>query len=204
MKDHILLSNSFAFLAECFCFPSQEQIDFLSNFEHQVYEDVLALKEALKNEDALELQRDFSKLFVGPFDLQASPYGSVYLEQEKSLFGESTEDVVRFYQEENLDIKSNNVPDYIGLELEFIYYLQGRKIELLHDGLVDKSLEYAKKQKNFMQNHICLWVDKFSAKLYSNAQTSFFRNLGTLLPRQIKHLITKVQNDLNNSTIHAN
>ncbi|UTW70898.1 molecular chaperone TorD family protein [Anaerobacillus sp. HL2] len=40
--------------------------------------------------DVTKLKVDFAKLFVGPFDVLAPPYSSVYLNEGRAVYGEST------------------------------------------------------------------------------------------------------------------
>ncbi len=48
------------------------------------------------------LKVEFSKLFVGPYKLFAAPYGSVYLDDERKVMGDSTLDVKNRYREAGL------------------------------------------------------------------------------------------------------
>jgi len=50
------------------------------------------------------LEVDYARLFVGPFNLMAPPYGSVYLEGGRQVMGASTADVQKRYRAAGLDI----------------------------------------------------------------------------------------------------
>ena len=61
----------------------------------------LLLKEARKL--SLEtLDREFHHLFVGPNDLEAPPWGSVYLDSEAVVFGDSCMSLVRWMKENGI------------------------------------------------------------------------------------------------------
>ena len=90
--QHSQRGNIYRLLAECYRYPSIElcnQLEFLAK-ETQCLEPGLGIRgKELKNSfDALEsglaqLGIAFSKLFVGPFELIAAPYGSVYLDENR-------------------------------------------------------------------------------------------------------------------------
>ncbi len=70
-----------------------------------------------------ELQRDYARLFIGPFELLAPPYGSIYLENEERVCGDSTADVIARYRQEGLRIALKEPADHLAIELEFMYLL---------------------------------------------------------------------------------
>ncbi|PLX68571.1 MAG: hypothetical protein C0603_05305 [Denitrovibrio sp.] len=73
--------------------------------------------------DETELLLDYAALFIGPYQLQAPPYGSVYLDKAKRLNDESTAAVTDIYRQFGLDVESsmNEPADHIAIELEFIH-----------------------------------------------------------------------------------
>ncbi|MBW1770891.1 MAG: molecular chaperone TorD family protein [Deltaproteobacteria bacterium] len=76
---------------------------------------------------------DFARLFVGPYALLAPPYGSVYLDGERKVMGDSTMDVCMRYAEVGLQLADHfkEVPDHIAAELEFIYFLILKEAEAI-------------------------------------------------------------------------
>ena len=75
-----------------------------------------------------ELAVDHARLFVGPFGLKAPPYGSLYLDGDGKVMGNSTMRVIQIYEEEGLEIDAEftELPDHVAVELEFMYYLAHR------------------------------------------------------------------------------
>ncbi len=73
--------------------------------------------------------------FLFLFCMLAPPYGSVYLERERTVMGESTLDVVRRYRQEGLDISADfhDAPDHITAELEFVHFLIFKALEAASD-----------------------------------------------------------------------
>ena len=130
----------------------------------------------------IELQRDYSKLFIGPFKLLAPPYGSLYLEAEDELYGDSTFDVLDYYSKYDLHIKEDTIPDHISLELEFLYVLQQKKIDYSEKEKFVLLEEVSRVQNQFMNDHLKLWIDEFANKLAANSQTHIYKLLGNSLP----------------------
>ncbi len=122
---------------------------------------------------------DFSSLFVGPYKLLASPYGSVYLEDGKFM-GDSTIDVRNCYESQGLDIAIKDAPDHIAMELEFMYYLISKQIEAIKDSNLQDAQSYSQKQVSFLQTHLARWLPKFAEHVQQNAQTKFYRKLAVL------------------------
>ncbi len=119
-----------------------------------------------------DLRIDYAKLFVGPFDLLAPPYGSVYLEKRRRVMGESTLDALRCYQEAGLtmDRYFMEAPDHIAAELEFMYYLSFQDLD-------NESVE---RQKYFLEHHLGAWVEDFTALVEERAETNFYRHLARI------------------------
>jgi TorA maturation chaperone TorD len=125
------------------------------------------------------LKVDFSKLFVGPYKLFAAPYGSVYLDSERKMMGDSTLDVKNRYREAGLDIARNfkDAPDHISAELEFMYYLIFKEIEAFSNYDIETAMDYTQKQKSFLEDHLMAWVPEFVNSIIENIENPFYLNL---------------------------
>ena len=75
-----------------------------------------------------DLQVEYTRLFINAVpQVPAPPFGSVYLEAGRSLYGKTTEMVRDFYREHGFDLTDPSaVPDEISLELEFLGRLAGQ------------------------------------------------------------------------------
>jgi len=180
-------SRVYRILADAFNPPMPESVNafhhlrtHLNLLESEAEDPVTRLLEALKGPLDLEtLQVDFARLFVGPFLLLAPPYGSVYLNAERKLMGDSTMDVLGYYRDLGLDTDSNfkEAPDHICAELEFMHALVCRQAEALRtddgEGLIDS----LRRQHLFLGNHLGVWVPDFSARVLENADTRFYSTL---------------------------
>ena len=125
------------------------------------------------------LKVDYAKLFVGPFSLLAPPYGSVYLESERMVMGNSTADVQKWYRSADLDIdvQFKDAPDHIAAELEFMHFLIFKEMEAADQGGADCVIQYLKMQRSFLEYHLSSWISDFTDNVVNNAQTAFYQNL---------------------------
>ncbi|CAB5095502.1 Respiratory arsenate reductase cytoplasmic chaperone [Olavius algarvensis associated proteobacterium Delta 3] len=66
-------------------------------------------------DDIDDLCVDFARLFIGPYALLAPPYGSVYLDGERRVMGNSTMHVRSFYSDAGLELSAQfkEPPDHI-------------------------------------------------------------------------------------------
>ncbi|MFN2356106.1 MAG: molecular chaperone, partial [Desulfopila sp.] len=81
------------------------------------------MEQAIHESRHQDLLVEYARLFVGPFELLAPPYGSVYLETGRRLMGDSTIAVQHMYTNAGLTLDVQEAPDHIALELEFMHYL---------------------------------------------------------------------------------
>jgi TorA maturation chaperone TorD len=126
-----------------------------------------------------QIRVDFAKLFVGPYKLLAAPYGSVYLDGERKMMGDSTLDVRSRYREAGLDTAKNfkDAPDHISAELEFMHYLIFKEIEAFANSNTDTAMGFIQKQKSFLEDHLMAWVPEFAGHIIENAENPFYPNL---------------------------
>ena len=143
------------------------------------------------------LEVDFARLFVGPFNLLAPPYGSVYLEGERQVMGVSTADVQRRYQAAGLDVATGfkDAPDHIAAELEFMHFLIFKAMEAANHGDANVIVTSFLNQQSFLEVHLGAWIHDFVGNVVDNAQTPFYRNLARATEAFIKddyHILSSV------------
>jgi TorA maturation chaperone TorD len=176
-------------LASCFYLPEKDLLireklvaSLTSALQHMC---PAAAKHSSKMGKALiqysheELSVAFSKLFVGPFELRAPPYGSVYTDEGRRIMGDSTVEIQKFYSDAGLTIRDDfkELPDHISIELEFMYYLIFKEIEALEKLQNDRALEYLKNQDIFLNKFLCRWVVPFCKNIYEGTGNNFYRSL---------------------------
>ncbi|WP_310606665.1 Tat proofreading chaperone DmsD [Buttiauxella brennerae] len=114
------------------------------------------------------LSEAWQRLFIGPYALPASPWGSVYLDKEQVLFGDSMLELRRWMRKNDIsnEQETNEPDDHIGLLLMLAAWLAE---EGLHQK-VDELLAW----------HILPWSGRFLELFIANAEHPFYLALGEL------------------------
>ena len=169
--------NSYKVLSECYYLPDENLVSMLNNLSkssHELYPELAGSIPGMGDVESLKV--DYAKLFVGPYELLAPPYGSVYLEDGR-LMGNSTMDVRNRYSEEGLEITLREFPDHIAMELEFMYFLISREVEAINRSDSEEALRYLERQKAFLEIHLGAWVSALAEKIEKNSDTEFYRSI---------------------------
>ena len=186
-------SNCYKLLAACFYQPQKEIFMEEGLFENltvllkQACPDAVVFSEkmgrAILNYNNEDLLIDYAKLFVGPYELKAAPYGSIYLDEGRKIMGDSTIEVIKIYKDEGLSIDENfkELPDHIAVELEFMYYLIFKEVEALEKSETDKALNFIKTQELFLDKFLKKWVGPFCDKIKQGTDNEFYSSLADCL-----------------------
>jgi len=144
-------------------------------------------KSILKYSDE-ELAVEYAKLFIGPDEMTAPPYGSMYLDGERTVMGESTMEVIRMYQAEGLsrDSEFKDLPDHIAVELEFMYYLTFKGVKAQEQTDDKASSEFILKQNIFLSRFLRSWVPQFCDRIKAGTDNGFYKALADCLYAFIK------------------
>lgn len=214
-------------LSECFRVPDQNFYGLLEDLKETlelVYPELVKGLSPFNNtsEKVAEMKIEHARLFIGPFTLLAPPYGSMYLDHHEHLMTNSTVDVLRRYEEENMDVAIQEIPDHLCIELEYMYYLVFREMEALehiesdyHNNGTEISLEnaesspfekslheiifnYRLKQYDFLKKHLSRWLPEFEKKVHEHANLPFFSQLATVTNEFIVHDLRKLKRNLMN------
>lgn len=170
--------DAYKLLADCYYLPDEELIETLRSLDKSkgsLFSEIAESASLTSDIDALRI--DYSRLFIGPYRLLAPPYGSVYLENTRRIMGNSTLDVRDKYADEGLRLDIKEAPDHIAIELEFMYYLISKEVEVALSAESIDATSYLTKQKDFLDTHLGIWVSDFSNNIAVNAETAFYRDL---------------------------
>jgi TorA maturation chaperone TorD len=142
-----------------------------------------AMEEAIRKYSNEDLAVEYARLFVGPYELKAPPYGSVYLDGERRVMGNSTMEVIRLYEEAGLvmDKDFKELPDHIAVELEFMYYLIHKEVEALEKSEKDKALVIGETRNHFFNRFLSPWVPAFCKKMKESTDNLFYIALADCL-----------------------
>lgn len=149
----------------------------------QTQEQGTLLGVAFQEETLDALLLDYSRLFLGPFEILAKPYGSVYLDGEKIVMGESTVNALSCYRQGGFSPADDfkEMPDHVAVELEFLYLLCFREAQALANQDSAVAAENNTMRRDFLQNHLGRWVSDFGDKVRAGASSNFYKVLGELL-----------------------
>jgi putative dimethyl sulfoxide reductase chaperone len=189
--------NLCRFLAACYYQPGPEfaeekVFDSMLDAATRIHPDLAAHARRLGEEFSAEgpesLLLDYTRLFLGPPHTIAAPYGSVWLEDEKTLMGDSTMAVQELYHEGGFEIDEDfrELPDHIAAELEFLYLLIYRETEGHRNGEPEALKAATGLKKRFLNEQLGLWVGPFTAAVKAGAQSGFYRQLAELTDRFVK------------------
>lgn len=131
---------------------------------------------------------DYSRLFLGPFDIPAKPYGSVWLEDAKTVMGKSTLAVRELYRQGGFELDENfrEMPDHVAVELEFLYLLNFQIRAARQNGAVANLDKLVNLKRDFLQQHLGRWAEPFTAAMKTAAETSFYQLLADLTVNYIR------------------
>lgn len=173
-------------LSACFYFPNKKLFleeglfENLSMLLNTVSPDAAffsaKMGQAIHQYTEEELAVEYSKLFVGPWELKAPPYGSIYLDKERRVMGDSTMEVIRMYQEARLimDKDFKELPDHIAVELEFMHFLTYEMVDALGKSESDRAQSLQVTRNLFLNQYLRRWVPEFCNKINTNTDNAFY------------------------------
>ena len=176
-------ANAYKLLSLLYGPPTEELKEVLAHLEQtlqilrpELVPVVLEMKTLSDSEVKLEeLMVDHTRLFIGPFDLLAPPYGSIYLDGQRQVMGDSTMEVLQFYRQAGLNLAADvkQPPDNIVAELEFIYYLIAKYLETEEE-------QWLVQMETFLNKYLGKWIGEFINRINGNAKNPFYKNLALL------------------------
>ena len=197
LDQGIARENLSRLLAACYYQPgpefAQEKVfDSMLDAATRIHPQLASCAQRLGGDYAAEgheaLLLDYTRLFLGPNQIIAKPYGSVWLEGGSTVMGESTMAVQELYREGGFDMSEafREVPDHIAAELEFLYLLIYRENEAQRNGQTEEQEAKAALRQRFLDEHLGRWVGPFTAVVKTGAQSSYYRQLAELTARFVE------------------
>lgn len=131
---------------------------------------------------------DYTRLFLGPPEAVAKPYGSFWLSGEAALMQDATMAVLELYREGGFELDGEflEMPDHVAVELEFLYLLTFKRNEAQRDSLAGVQANWDQLEKVFLGAHLGAWISQFAQAVEANAQTAFYRHLAELTQRFVR------------------
>ncbi len=145
---------------------------------------------ALADRETLSLA--YARLFLGPFEVLASPYASFYLDPNQRLMGDVSMDVARMYAEASLGPGTGprEAPDHVAFEWEFMY-------SLTHQYVTTGDAVWIRRRRDFCTSHLERWIPPLRRAILQAHEHPFYDALGTLAAQSCYD--TMVRLDLVNS-----
>ncbi len=150
-------------------------------------------------EDVLEeMEIEYTRLFAAPGTGYVPPYQSMYCDEphdcdtalpndgkrldKRQLWGDCAVAAERMYLEAGLSVTGHlrDVPDHIGLELQFMHHLCGREAEALNAGRSLAAEESVRLQMAFLETQLLPWIDRFCQAVGNAARHPFYRGMASL------------------------
>lgn len=178
--------NIYRLLAACYYPPSAGLIEenccatlaaLLESFapEAAQYAADAAVAGGSSSIDALAVEH--ARLFIGPFQLVAPPYGSIYLDDAKTVMGDSTAKVAAFYHSCGLHLADDfhELPDHFAVELEFMSYLAFQQREAEVSGNKDEAARMVSLQREFLESFMMPWLSPFTSAIITDGEAPFYQ-----------------------------
>lgn len=192
------------FLAACYYEPTPAFI------EERMFDSMLRSARWLGPELAIPVQRlgdafaaeslqtllvDYARLFLGPVDPRAKPYGSSWLSGESTLMQDSTMAVLGLYREGGFQLAEDchDLPDHVAVELEFLYTLAFRRRHAARAGDLSAVAAIEGLERRFLEAHLGAWVAPFTAAMSAGAETAFYRELAAVTQAWVGRLSARLQ-----------
>lgn len=132
---------------------------------------------AAGNNSPESLAVEHARLFIGPFQLVAPPYGSIYLDDAKTVMGDSTARVAAFYHACGLNLADDfhELPDHFAVELEFMSYLAFKQREAEAAGNNDEVARSVSLQREFLDRFLMPWLEPFTSAIVDDGEAPFYQ-----------------------------
>lgn len=183
-------SNFYLALSRIFVFPEKEIIESITDGTLQ--KELIALikelpytlrnSEFLEKDYSIENEEEFQSNYIRVFDVSPGGppcplYEGLYYPDRRKIM----EELMRFYEHFGLkpDIKKNELPDHISMELEFLHFLTFRETQAL--GLNKDRSSILLAERDFLERHPLDWIPQLLKKLEKAEPPEFYIHLFNFL-----------------------
>lgn len=147
-------------------------------------------RDGISDSEFDEIVADYRRLFIGPGQVLAPPWESVFVENGRMIFQKATLGVRDWYRRYGLQsVKLHKEPDdHIGLELTFLAHLAGQAIGALERG-EELAFEAANDaQSRFFSTHVLTWAPVWCNQVCAYTQTDFYRGIALMVKGLLNEL----------------
>ena len=125
---------------------------------------------------------DFNRLFVGPGEMRAAPWESVYRSKTKLTFQEPTLAVRALYERFGFESPTihREPDDHLALELDFLAALSGLAAEAADNADGERLATCFDAQTVLLGQHLLAWAPRCLALVVEHAETDYYRGAAQL------------------------
>lgn len=159
-----------------------------TRIDPELAESARRLGQAFAEQDLQTLLVDYTRLFLGPTQTLAQPYGSFWLKAPTQTQDNPPPAILDLYSEGGFEIdhEFRELPDHIAVELEFLYLLTFTRHQAHALGKTSEVSATELLQRRFLDEHLGAWIGAFAAAVKSGAETAFYRELAAFTERFVQ------------------
>ena len=146
------------------------------------------LGDAFAAQDLQTLLVDYTRLFLGPVQALAKPYGAFWLSGPTAQVPDPATAVLDLYSAGGFEIDDGfrELPDHVAVELEFLYLLTFTRNQADAVGKTNAVSSTELLQRRFLDEHLGAWIGPFAAAVKAGAETAFYRELAAFTERFVR------------------
>ena len=150
---------------------------------------LIQLLARLQSCDLDGLREEYTRLFLGPQDLIAPPWESVYLSAERAIFQKSTLAVHMWYEQFGYVPKSypHEPDDHISLMMHFLALLCQRALDALEADNMVRYRDALAAQMMFEQNHLLNWLGAYATEMEKSETHCFYPQLVDTMQKLVQY-----------------
>lgn len=174
---------------------TKEALQLILNEDQNAFDSYLVLLEELNKaisfdaEGTLDkLRSEYTTLMVGPNNLPAPPWESVYRTKERIIFQECTLEVRRAYLEYNFlpEKYLSEADDHLALELDFVAHLANLSQSRFEEANYEEVKKLLSDQKAFLDQHLLLWIGDFAEQMQLSGRHDLYPQMALLTEQVLK------------------
>jgi putative dimethyl sulfoxide reductase chaperone len=185
------------FLSACYYEPAPEfeevklfesMLLAATRIDPELAERARRLGEAFAAQDLQTLLVDYTRLFLGPIEALASPYGTTWQSAPVATEDNPPLAVLDLYSAGGFEVDAGfrELPDHVAVELEFLYLLLFKKNRAQVAGKADEVASLELLQSRFLGEHLGVWITPFADAVKKGAETAFYRELAAITEQFVK------------------
>jgi len=137
----------------------------------------------------IDLAAEYNRVFLGMGPDPIAPFESVYTSPERLLMQDARDKVLALYRQESLKRASEAfIPeDHISMEFEYMAHLCEVAAQASVEDDAAKTEEYLTKQRDFLHNHLLVWVFDMCIDMEKRVKTDFYKAICSITRQQLEN-----------------